>query len=104
MVKCDGWCTPLYIYLVLAVMSLIATIRLHFQDDQLVTVESIVMSVLYKVFWAGVIYLLCASCHENWAWIILLLPLIFIVLLLFLIFGAIGSTLSRHNLQQVPRN
>lgn len=94
MAKCDGWCTPLYIYLVLAAMSLIATVRFHFQDPKLVSAEAVVMSVLYKVFWCGVIYLLCSNCQESWAWVILLLPLIFIVLALFLIFGAIGAAIS----------
>jgi hypothetical protein len=91
MARCDGWCTPLYIYLVLAVISLIATVRTHLQNPKMVSVESIIMSIIYMVFWTGVIYLLCSTCHENIAWIILLLPLIIMLLIIFLIFGAIGA-------------
>lgn len=100
MAKCDGWCTPLYIYLALAVMSLIATVRLHFNDPKTVSMEAVLMSVIYKVFWCGVIYVLCSTCHENVAWVLLLIPLVFMLLLMFLIFGAIGALVAdkrRHN-------
>lgn len=91
MAKCSGWCTPLYIYLVLAVMMFITTLRMHFQNPDVINTESVVMSVLYKIFWAGVIYLLCSSCHENWAWVMLLIPLIYIVLVLLMLFMLVGG-------------
>ena len=94
MAKCDGWCTPLYIYLVLAVMMTIGTVRMHFTDPETVSVETVLMSILYKIFWSGVIYLLCASCHENWAWILLLIPFVFILLIMFIMLGLMGKYIA----------
>lgn len=100
MAKCDGWCIPLYIYIFLAVMSLLATIRMHMRDPEHLSTEIVVMSIIYKIFWCGVIYVLCSTCHDTWAWVILLLPLIFIVLALFLLFGMLGEVLAHsHNRQ-----
>lgn len=101
MAKCDGWCTPLYIYLVLAVMVFLITLRTHFQNPELYNVEALIMSVLYKIFWAGVIYLLCSSCHENWAWIMLLIPLVFTVLMMLMIFTLIGAIASQNNMKRM---
>ena len=99
MARCDGWCTPLYIYLVLAVIFLVATVRTHLQNPKIVSVESIIMSIIHMVFWTGVIYLLCSTCHENIAWIILLLPLIIMLLYIFLIFGVVVAVIAENKKQ-----
>ena len=97
MAKCDPWCLPVIIYIVVAIMSLISIVRLHFQDPKLVSTEAVVMSVLYKTFWLFILYILCQNCHEGIAWFILLIPIIFILLLLFLLFGAFGGYLANAN-------
>ena len=94
MAKCDGWCAPTLIYLVLAVMSLLATMSMHFRDPEIVTSEAVIMSVLYKIFWAGVLYLLCSTCHDSIAWLVLLVPLIFGLLAVFLIFTVVTRMAS----------
>ncbi len=88
--KCEGWCLPAIIYVVLAVISLLLALLGDFtqysEDDAYKARLAIfIFHFVWVIFWTWILYSLCSYCHEGWAWFILLLP--FIIGLAVLAFG-----------------
>ena len=89
--KCEGWCLPAVIYIVLAVISLILALLRDLthlekaQADQ-VRLITLLFHVGWVIIWTCVLYWLCANCHQGWAWVILFLP--FFIGLVVLVFGS----------------
>lgn len=76
--RCKGFCLPLIIYTVLAVINIAFT--LLFQGPG--ALGLLIWSVINYVFWGGIMFLLCRYCHTGWAWFVLFLPLIIFIILL----------------------
>jgi len=80
MTKCEGWCWPAIIYVVLAVISLVLSITMDdpfmgtVENTQQMRVMHTIFHVFMMIFWTAIIYWLCASCHPTWAWVVLFLP------------------------------
>ncbi len=79
--KCEGWCLPVLIYVVLVVISLILSLTTDFtgasNDDAYTARMGIfVFHIFWAIFWVWVLYTLCVNCYYGTAWIILLLPFI----------------------------
>lgn len=88
--KCQGWCLPAIVYLVLAVISLgLALLQdlSHLNEDDAMRVKTatFLFHVVWAAFWTWLLYWLCSNCHETWAWIVLFLP--FFIGLAVLAFG-----------------
>lgn len=99
MKNCTGWCLPLYIYLTFAILSMLGLLTMHSQHHHVYRNDTtpIMGAIVYKLFWAVVIYLLCSNCHVTAAWVILLIPVIFLLLLLYLIFDLmLRNKLIKH--------
>ena len=107
MAKCVGWCPPAIIYAVLAVISLVLSITM--EDPFMGTVENtremrIVHTIFHAfmlVFWTGVIYYLCSTCHQYWAWAVLLFPLIVGIVLLGLGTALITASYATRGVRQL---
>ena len=89
--KCEGWCLPAVIYIVLAVISLILNLLMdlsHLSRDHAnrVRIMHLLFHIAMAVFWTGVLYWLCANCNPGWAWIVLFLP--FFIGLAVMVFGS----------------
>ena len=84
----SGWCVPLVIYIILAIIGIVVSIIAAYKSKRSNTekVSGIVMSVLWTVLWIFLMFQLCKRGHEGWAWVILLLPIIFWVIIFVLVF------------------
>lgn len=81
--RCSGWCWPLLIYIALAFLSILNLFFFHGEAF----IFTLVSSILFYIFWGGIMYLLCYHCHNGWAWFLLFLPFILIIsLIIFLLF------------------
>lgn len=95
--ECSGWCWPLYIYIALAVLQLLAipmmkvydpTTKTYSAAPVAVKYRNMIVSIVWNVLVGFLMYYLCAKCRTGWSWFILLLPIILSVLLLIMIGGA----------------
>jgi len=57
--------------------------------------------MIYVAFWTGVMYWLCSVCSTEWAWIVLLFPLIFGFILFVLMETEILAMLGLRGLGDV---
>ena len=78
MAKCEGWCVPAIIYVVLSIIGII----MNLMSAGLPTAA---VNVIIVIFWTAILYWLCSICRSGWAWFLLLLPFLFAIIV-------IGST------------
>lgn len=77
----SGLCAPFIIYVVLSALSVASTLMYTKRVDGTVLAQALAYVVV-----AAVLYFLCKTGHKNWAWFLLLLPLIlFLVVIVLLI-------------------
>jgi hypothetical protein len=77
--------------MVLAGISLIFTLT---NSDEQKKFSNFMLSLLWVLLWGAIMYKLCETGHEFWAWIILFLPFIlWLVVLLLAILGLIAYNL-----------
>ncbi len=84
LLKCSGWCIPVIIYVVLAAIVLVLTMMSP------VPWVAKLFPILVTIVWSALVilalYLICRSCQPAIAWYIFLLPLIFFIILVILVF------------------
>ena len=90
--KCNIWCAPLIIYLILSVVIIITT---FYREDYMIfsnqpyTITNrltlMLSQVITVLIWSILMGWLCKTCNEGWAWFVLLLPIILGVLLMILL-------------------
>ncbi len=92
--KSSGWCTPVVIYIILAILSIVATIIAAFTkngskqtEDQKIT--NIVVSSVWMLFWTWIMYELCKRGHGGWAWFVLLFPILLWLFMFLIILGVV---------------
>lgn len=70
----NGWCLPLWIYLILSIIGLLGYIfSLHGLGATLIYLFVNILIILIFIF---ILYNLCYHKHIGWAWFVLFLPLI----------------------------
>ena len=82
--NCDGWCLPVYIYLVLAIIGVV----LNFLRPPFILTNKLWatgIQILFAAFWTWLLFYLCKMCKENWSWLILLLPFLLGLIFVFVI-------------------
>lgn len=106
--KCNGWCPPTVIYLVLAVTTTFVSLMTSHKYDDAKTNGS--NKILYTVghligiaFWTGVLYWLCSNCYNTAAWVILLIPVIIVFIVIFVFISTIIQQKSIQQKYQIHR-
>lgn len=97
--KCSGFCTPLIIYIVLALLGMLVSLVRDIDAETKVFI--LIRQLIIALLWVGLMYWLCSSCKENWAWFFLLMP--FIGLFLLLIVAILGEAYLISTGRQVSR-
>jgi uncharacterized membrane protein len=93
-IKCEGWCPPTVIYLVLSLLStFISLMNCHKYDEikynGMNKVSYTIIHLFFIGLWTWFLYWLCSKCYNTTAWIILLLPIIIIfIMFLFILFSS----------------
>ena len=96
MAKCNGFGAPFIVYVILTIIGLIAII---FTNNAYINIlmptpsqkiKYILGHLLINAFWAAIIYWLCSTCHQYWAWAIVLFPIIIGILVFVIGFGAVA--------------
>lgn len=93
----SGFCVPTIIAIVIGVLgivgSMVAVVRAKKDKDpnsaRDKALKSLAVTVLVNVAMVGLMYFLCRTGHDTIAWILLLLPLIFLMVVLFMFVGLI---------------
>lgn len=96
-IKVGGYslCTPVYVYLVLCVVSFLMMIGMN------VTGVSIIYFILKVLIWSFILNLMCQYGLSNLAWFLVLLP--FILIFIYLIFFTTGMAMEEgKQMQQGP--
>jgi len=82
--KKSGWCLPVIIYFVLAILSLL-TIVLSKKENK---ASIFVINLIFYIAYGGLMFWLCKNNNVGWAWLLLFLPfIILIILILTMLFG-----------------
>ena len=87
--RCNGWCVPTVIYMVLAIISTLSSL---FVSDKVSNQyyygrgkgTILFVHILIGILWTGLLYWMCLKCMYTKAWFLLLVPL-FVVIFGFLI-------------------
>ena len=100
--KCQGWCPPTVIYLVLSIATtFFSLMTAHKYDDMLYEGKNKVVYTISHLFfiglWTGILYWLCSSCYNTTAWVILLSPVITLVILLVLLLFSNNRGINLNN-------
>ena len=104
---CNPHCGPFIIYVILAVVSLIATVAKPMENTEnkvQVKATTVGVHLVSILIFGGLLYWLCYHCHLTVAWIILLLPVILFVFLLVLGLGLLADVLAISSTQKVTNN
>ena len=111
--KCQGWCPPTVIYLVLSIVTtFVSLMTAHKYDDMKYNgVNKVLYTILHLCgifLWTWFLYWLCSNCHNTAAWVILLLPVIIFVILLILLvtvgfFAAVSNDRRKYVQQYVQQ-
>ena len=93
---CNGWCTPVQIYIALAIISVsLSLIGAIFYDNEINEGQHMrilsIGHILTIIIWSSVLYMLCKYCYVKTAWAVLLFPYI----LGLVVFIVVLSTLSK---------
>lgn len=85
--RCDGWCAPAIIYVILAVIGISLTFLREAvtEEEQSKKMTTIGTQIVFAILWTCLLYWLCYLCHPGWAWFILLGPFLIGLALLFLL-------------------
>jgi uncharacterized membrane protein len=88
--KCQGWCPPTVIYLVLSIVTtFVSLMTVHrYEDMNNHGINKVLHTISHLFFiglWTCLLYWLCSNCYNKTAWVILLLPVIIFVILLILL-------------------
>lgn len=78
--KCNGWCPPVVLYLVLSFFSII----MRLLNETIFNPKIFISQIINTSIFTFILYILCTHCYETSAWVILLLPLIIGLLTLIL--------------------
>jgi uncharacterized protein with PQ loop repeat len=112
--KCQGFCPPTIIYLVLSIVTTFVSLMTSHQYDNIQ--NNGVNKVLYTIIhlcgvglWTWLLYWLCSNCYNTTAWVILLLPVIIFVILLILLvtigfFAAASNDRRQYTQQNMQQN
>ena len=79
-------CTPVYVYLIISVISFLMMIGMNIPG------ASLMMFVLKVLVWSFILNLICNSGYTNVSWFLVLLP--FILMFIFIIFFTTGMALE----------
>lgn len=82
---CSGWCVPLYIYLVLAMVQIASILLTKSHIPWKTKVLYLAISISWNILIGSLMYYLCKQCHSGWSWIVLLLPLAINVISMFIL-------------------
>jgi len=83
--KCDGWCWPVYAYIIIAVIGVLMNVLREWSSGLVGMVWSVGFQILFAFIWTWLLYYLCKTCHQGWATIIFLAPFLLGVLFTFII-------------------
>lgn len=82
--SCEPWCMPAVIYATLAVIGVLLNfLRQQWSISNLI--YSTGVQVIFIALWTYLLYWLCKTCHQTWAWIVLLFPFIAGLIMVFII-------------------
>lgn len=86
MENCTGWCTPLYVQFALYIFSIISIVfsATGQTSPSGKTKHAIVVTIVYALL-GWLIFYLCKTCRNGWAWFVVLAPFILIIVLIVLI-------------------
>ena len=95
-VQCNGWCAPVYIQLILIVLSffgfIMRTVVSLKEKPNNITLSFIMyfLHLIVALLWTYLLYWLCANCHNTIAWVVLLSPILvgflFLIIIVFAVF------------------
>ena len=93
---CNGWCTPVQIYIAFAIISVALSLAgsLFYDNEFNKGLNMRMLSIghlLGVVIWSSILYMLCRYCYVRTAWAVLLFPYIIAVVGVIVVF----STLSK---------
>ena len=94
--RCKGWCPPAVIYLTLAIISTVLSLfTSHHHDDMHYDGEhKVLYTMVHLIFvgmWTWLLYWLCSNCHVTAAWVVLLMPIIFVFVVFLAVMFGIGT-------------
>ena len=104
---CNPHCAPFIIYVILSVVSLIATVARPMENTEnkvQVKATTIGVHLVSILIFGGLLYWLCYHCHLTVAWIVLLLPVILFVFLLVLGLGLLADVMTTFSTEKVTNN
>jgi cell division protein FtsW (lipid II flippase) len=77
---CSGWCWPLIIYVIIVAVSFISVIVSNNPEMQKRT--GLIWNIIWAIVLGVILYYICRNCKEQWAWFLLLLPLIIMAIII----------------------
>jgi len=83
-------CWPLIVYIIITIIALIIILSTSNLDGSS-KATTLIISLVWSVFWGFILWWLCRYCHWGWAWAILFLPFIINILFFIIVLLAIGA-------------
>ena len=91
----SSWCLPFIIYVILAIIGFILLLSSLFSNTNRMSTGnkwvSLIVWLIVLIFFGWLIQYLCRRGHVGWAWFVLFLPLIILVIFWLIVAGLIGA-------------
>jgi cell division protein FtsW (lipid II flippase) len=78
--SCSGWCWPLIIYVIIVAISFIS-IFVSGMDNTMKD-GGLIWNIVWALIFGFILWILCKNCKDGWAWILLLLPFIIMLIII----------------------
>lgn len=78
--RCSGYCTPFIIYIILSVIVILLNLTRNISAE--VKIYIALRQLIFTLLWGGLLYWLCYTCKQGWAWFLLFINLFLGIIIL----------------------
>jgi hypothetical protein len=102
--RCSGFCVPLILYIVFSLLSIIGVmlrpVQTKIKQNPNSKIILVIVQLIINFSIGGLIYWLCSKCNHAAAWIVFLLPLIFGIIFMAIVFIGFGVIISNKEKEE----
>ena len=103
--KCSGFCVPLILYIIFSVLGIIGImlrpVQTKIKENPVNKITVVTIQLLINFGIGGLVYWLCTKCNYTAAWLVFLLPFIFGIIFIAIVFIGFGALINKEEQDKI---
>ena len=87
-------CNPALVYLIMSIISIFGYIYMDYASIENYPASYIVMMSIFALLWTWLLNYLCSSGYETVSWILVLIPIVFMVIIILVAIFALSKVIK----------